>query len=306
GGGEGLAVAGDARPLRAFLYELRAVLPPLTLVHLVSGGAGTRGVARNLAAAAVIAAVAVLLARTLGSAVQWIALGIGVYAAASWLQALALRDRPTLALITGTASLRYAGVGFSLLAFVGYGIGFWLPTFFMRAFGTPAGRTGLILGLVSAVGGWLGTTLGGVWADARRRPQPKGRLPGGAACPLLSLPLATWMLVTESPQLAFVLAFPVTLTSSLWIGAGASTVQDLVLPRMRGSASAAYLLLVTFVGLALGPYTVGRLSVALGDLRTAMLYAQAVGVIGAVLLLVAARRVAQDGRTRRRARARAR
>ena len=61
--------------------------------------------------------------------------------------------------------------------------------------------------------------------------------------------------------------------SSLWIGPGASTVQDLVLPRMRGSASAAYLLVVTFIGLALGPYTVGRLSVALGDLRTALLCA---------------------------------
>jgi MFS family permease len=156
----------------------------------------------------------------------------------------------------------------------------------------------VILGLVSAVGGWLGTTLGGMWADARRRHTPKGRLQVGAACPLLNLPLAVWMLVTENPQVAFVLAFPVTLTSSLWIGAGASTVQDLVLPRMRGSASAAYLLLVTFVGLALGPYTVGRLSVALGDLRTAMLCALIAGVVGAILLLAASRHVAQDEATR--------
>ena len=59
----------------------------------------------------------------------------------------------------------------------------------------------------------------------------------------------------------------------MWIGPGASTVQDLVLPRMRATASAAYLLVVTFIGLALGPYTIGRLSVALGDLRTAILLA---------------------------------
>jgi MFS family permease len=67
---------------------------------------------------------------------------------------------------------------------------------------------------------------------------------------------------------------------------------------MRGSAAAAYLLLVTFIGLALGPYTVGRLSVALGDLRAAMLCALAAGVVGAVLLLLAARHVAHDEATR--------
>ena len=57
----------------------------------------------------------------------------------------------------------------------------------------------------------------------------------------------------------------------MWIGAGASTVQDLVLPRMRAVASAFYLLVLTFVGLALGPYTVGQLSdLPSGDLALAM------------------------------------
>ncbi len=296
GASEGLVAASTVRPLPAFLSELGAVLPPFTLIHLARAGAGTVG--RNLAAAAVIAALATVLIRTLGSAAQWIALGIGLYAAVSWLQALALRDRPALALITGTPSLRYAAVGFALLSFVSYSIGFWLPPLFMRVHGSQAGSTGVILGITSAVSGWLGTTLGGVWADARRRRTPAGRLEVGAACALLTLPLAVWMLVTRNTQLAFGLAFPVTLTSSLWIGAGASTVQDLVLPRMRGSASAAYLLIVTFIGLALGPYSVGRLSVALGDLRTAMLCALLAGVAGAVLLLLGARHVAHDEATR--------
>jgi hypothetical protein len=106
------------------------------------------------------------------------------------------------------------------------------------------------------------------------------------------------MLLTPSTSLGFVLAFPVTMASSLWIGPGASTVQDLVLPRMRGSASAAYLLVVTFVGLALGPYTVGRLSVALGDLRIALLCALGAGLVGAGLLLIASRHIARDEATR--------
>ena len=83
-----------------------------------------------------------------------------------------------------------------------------------------------------------------------------------------------------------------------WIGPGASTVQDLVLPRMRGSASAAYLLVVTFIGLALGPYTVGRLSVGLGDLRTALLCALIASATGGTLLLIGARHIARDETSR--------
>jgi multisubunit Na+/H+ antiporter MnhG subunit len=66
-------------------------------------------------------------------------------------------------------------------------------------------------------------------------------------------------------------------------------VQDLVPARLRGTASAAYLLVVTFIGLALGPYTIGRLSVALGDLRAAMLWALLVNPVAALLLWRASR-----------------
>jgi hypothetical protein len=71
-------------------------------------------------------------------------------------------------------------------------------------------------------------------------------------------------------------------------------VQDLVLPRMRGSASAAYLLVVTFIGLAMGPYTIGRMSVALGDLRAALLISLIANLLAAVLILVAGRRLPAD------------
>jgi len=69
------------------------------------------------------------------------------------------------------------------------------------------------------------------------------------------------------------------------IGPGAAMVQDLVPARLRGTASAAYLVVITFIGLALGPYTIGRLSVALGnDLRQAMLWGLLVNPVAALLL----------------------
>jgi MFS family permease len=112
------------------------------------------------------------------------------------------------------------------------------------------------------------------------------------------------MLTTESTTLAYALNFPVTALGSMWIGVGAATIQDLVLPRMRAMASAFYLLVITFVGLALGPYSIGLVSDRLGDLRQAMLLALVANAIACVLVCLAARSLERDEATRA-ARARA-
>jgi MFS family permease len=289
GQSEGLAAPAHPHPFRACLEELVAVLPPLTLIG--SARAGGRALLANLALAAAVAALVWALVAWFGSPAQWIALGVGVYAAGSWLQSLARRDRETFVLLAHTPTLQLVAFGFALLAFVGYAIGFWLPPFFIRVHGLDAARAGLLLGASAAVGGWLGTTLGGLWADRRRRTHAAGRLHIGVACGLLAAPIALLMLLAEHTTLALVLSVPTTAASSLWIGPGASTVQDLVPPRMRGTVSAAYLLVVTFVGLALGPYTVGRLSEATGDLRLALVISLAAGLLGVVLLTLAARRI---------------
>ena len=291
---DGLPARVEPHPWRAFGRELRAVVPPLTVLHLVLVRAGRWIVAKNLAAAVAIAGAALALTWLLGTPAQWIALGIGLYAAVSWAQALALRDRPAAALILGTPTLRLAGLGFAFLAFTGYGLGFWLAPLLVRVHGAGEAEVGLMLGGTSAVAGWLGVTLGGVLADHWQRTRAHGRLLVGLVNALVPLPIAVWLLWTDETWLVYVLAFPLSLTTSLWIGPGASTVQDLVLPRMRAVASAAYLLVVTFVGLALGPYTIGRLSVALGDLRLAMLWALAANLAAAACLWHAMGRIEHD------------
>ena len=99
---------------------------------------------------------------------------------------------------------------------------------------------------------------------------------------------------------------PLTALSAMWIGAGGSTVQDLVLPRMRAIASAFYILFITFVGLALGPYTMGQLSdrfAAMGHdpgeaLRLAMLTGLAPLALSGLLLALAWPRVAHAEATK--------
>jgi len=74
-------------------------------------------------------------------------------------------------------------------------------------------------------------------------------------------------------------------------------VQDLVLPRMRAVASAFYLLIVTFIGFALGPYSIGELSDALGDLGLAMRLSLVVNAASALFLWRALYTLARDEAT---------
>jgi hypothetical protein len=91
---------------------------------------------------------------------------------------------------------------------------------------------------------------------------------------VLPIPVVAFLLTTESLA-AFYWVNPLAhMLASAWVGAAVATLQDLVLPRMRATAGATYILGTTMVGLALGPYYAGKMSVLTGSLPTgiAMLY----------------------------------
>jgi len=285
-------------PLAAGMTALGSVIPPFTLFQLARTGAGVRGIAYNLAAALLLAVLALVLIAVLGDTAQWIALCVGLYAAVSWAQNLSREDPPAFRLILGTPSLVLASTGFAFLAFTGYGVGFWTAPFFLRELGASESEAGLLIGGTAAASGWVGVTLGGVLADRLRRRTPSGRIQVGVLTALAPLPLGVALFTAESAGWAYLVNVPFSVATSLWIGPGASTVQDLVAPRMRATASAAYLLVITFIGLALGPYAIGRLSVELGSLRNALLAGLCANGIALVLLLLAGRRVGRDEASR--------
>jgi MFS family permease len=303
GQSEGIVTPRVQHPFGAFGRELAAVLPGLSLWSLKAAGAGSRGVGWNVATAVGLALAAWLLIEWLGTPAQWIALAIGLYAAASWVQGLGLRDRASAAMIFRSRALVAAVVGYALLAFPAYGLGFWAAPFFMRVHGVSAAEAGTILGLIFAVAGWAGVTCGGVIGDRLRRRTPRGRLWIGLFAATFPVPVAIWMLLTEATWIAYLLNFLLAFSASAWIGPAAATVNDLVMPRMRAMASAFYILVITFIGLALGPYTIGRLSVAFefgrgldaGEaLRTAMLLSLLVNGGAIAALLVAWRHLPRE------------
>jgi MFS family permease len=83
----------------------------------------------------------------------------------------------------------------------------------------------------------------------------------------------------------------------MWLAPIAATTQDLVLPRMRGTAAAIFLLGTNIIGLGMGPYVVGLISDVTGDLRFAMLSVLAMFPIILLLLILLIKRVPEMERT---------
>jgi hypothetical protein len=195
-----------------------------------------------------------------GSIAQWIALGTGFYVVFSWAQSLAARDPVTFAMIFKSKAMIYTMLAFPTISFVTYGAGFWTAPLLLRLHDTDPAQVGLYIGLGNAAGGLIGVTLGGVFGDFFKQRHPAGRLIIGYIAVFGTAPLVLWMIYTESLMIAFVLNFVQHLFSACWPGIPPSTAADLVLPRMRAVAGAYYILINTFIGLALGPYVMGQLS----------------------------------------------
>ncbi len=293
GQADGLVTPPHPHPFREFGLELRAVLPGFTVWNLIALGGGSAAVTRNAILAAVIALVSGSLAWSTGDIAQWVALGIGSYGAVSWAQSLALRDPPTFSLIFHTASLRWLVLVASMLAFSGYGLGFWTPAYLIRAHGVDEARVGDYLLFTTAIGGFAGVALGGILGDLWRARNPRGRLYVLAIAAVAAIPTNLAVLYASEIDNALRFTLAANLFTSMWIGLSASTMQDLVLPRMRAVAAAAYLLAITFIGLALGPYTIGRISVA-ADLKIGMTAGLAVNVVAFIAAVMAARALVPD------------
>lgn len=291
GQSEGMPSPPPKDPFRGFFRELVAVIPPFTLFGAAQ--AGVRGIATNLIGGAVIAAIAYAMYLLTGNGQQWGAIGVGYYAIFSWASTLKRRDAPTFKLIWGTPAFLTTILGYGMVAFISYAATFWAAPYAIRVIGEAPGDAGWWIGGPSAVAGFLGIIAGGRMADWLRERNPAGRLlvvMFGLAVPAVPIVIAY---TTESAPLFYTMSFLITLIASSALGAAAATTQDLVLPRMRGTATATFFLATTLVGLALGPYMAGQVSAVTGSLSTGVLSLLFAVPIGIVLLLIAYRTVPQ-------------
>lgn len=269
GAAEGIVTPASPRPFAGFLRELFDVIPPFTLVGALQRG--PVALAINVGFAALVAAIAWWLAGTMGNPPQWIAVAVGVYAVFSWASSLRARDYPTFRLIWGTPVFLQVTIAYGLLLFVSYSANFWGAPYAERVLGEPKAVIGMWVGGGSVAGGFIGVILGGRIADHFRRRHPSGRVAVmliGAVGMVLPVSIA---FTTTEPYLFYSMYALMSVLISSTLGAAAATTQDLVLPRMRGTATATFMLSQAMLGLALGPYLAGYVSGATGSLSTGVL-----------------------------------
>ena len=302
---DGLPTPEDPHPFRGFLRELYTVIPPFTFVGAAQRGAGAFAV--NIGVLAAAFAMAYLLTNLLGTGPgyiieaitdQWTLLAIGYYAVFCWATALRVRDYPTFALTWGSPAFLCTILGYGTVAFMAYAASYWGAPYAERVFDISKADLGFYLGGGGAAGGFLGVILGGRMADALYTRTKAGRIWVILFGLLAPLPFAYVQYTTESLPLFIVLNVVVGALAASALGAAAASSQALVLPRMRGIATATFFLATTLVGLALGPYTAGYVSANNdGDLGVGVIATFWIAPIGLALLLAAIRLVPRAGDT---------
>ena len=202
-------------------------------------------------------------------------------------------------------------VAFGSISFMTYAVAFWISPYLLRTFyegptaaasilhgATAAEEVSTMFGWSAAAASAIGVILGGMISDALRRRHPGGRLYVNMAAIVLPAPAIFWAFTTDSLITFYLLAPYVSLCSALWVGAAVATLQDLVLPRMRGTAGATYVLGTSLVGLALGPYFAGKVAALTGDLATGIFSLYVVPPFTLVALWIASRRIGELETTR--------
>lgn len=137
----------------------------------------------------------------------------------------------------------------------------WGPALLAREHGLAPAEIGAALGVIVGICGFAGVLAGGAVSDRLAR---RGIVHAPVLLVLVTLPpqclaLATAYL-TDDTGLTLVLLGLGTFLSSILGGLQATTVQLLTPAPMRGRAMAIYLLVVTLLGMGLGPLAVGLLS----------------------------------------------
>ena len=256
GGSEGIESPQVSSPFKSMLDEFIGMSPLI----IFQDKSPAKALIINLVTASLISLTCYGLYLITNDLIQWLAFGVGSYLLSCWIQGLKNRDPITFGLIFKTKSLIFAVIGFPFIAFVTYSMAAFGPAFYMRNFGISEGEVATILGLITAVSGTVGVILGGYVGDKLRKKYINGRLYVGFMVIAIAIPTGLGLLFSESLKMSYLYYSIFQIATPLWVGIAPTTVSDLVLPRMRGVAGAFYILMVSMLGLALGPYTIGKLS----------------------------------------------
>lgn len=183
---------------------------------------------------------------------------------------------------------------------MGYGLIFWLPSFFSRSFGLSLADVGWFYGSIVLIGGVAGTWLGGWIGDRLGAANPRAYALIPAVCFVLSAPTFFAGLFAPSLPIAWLLFTVGQMLALVWLGPVITAVQHIVAPNLRATASASFLFINNLIGIAFGIYFLGYLSdmmrAAHGEdsLKYSILYGLGFYLLSALLYFIASKRLAKD------------
>ena len=153
------------------------------------------------------------------------------------------------------------GLGFSCLAFSGYGASAWFPALMMRLHEWTPQQVGTYFGLTAMIFGPIGLFLGGYLGDllATRGLRDSKMRVGLISC-VAWLPFGLAAPLMPTGWLVFALNVPAVLISAMSWGVAPAAIQEIMPNQMRGQASAIYLLIINLIGLGLGPQVIALLT----------------------------------------------
>jgi len=211
---------------------------------------------------------------------------------------------PPLGLVMRTLAARPSfwllGFGAASCSTMGYGLAFWLPSYFKRTLGLGLLETSQFYGALTLIGGLAGIAASGWIADRLGRRSRRAYPLVPAVAFLVTVPLYAVGLTATSPALAFACFLLPTALALTWLAPVLTAVQHLVPASMRATASASFLLINNLIGLGAGTLFLGRISDALaarhGDqsLGYAILYGLGFYLLSAFLFFLASRRLERD------------
>jgi MFS family permease len=183
---------------------------------------------------------------------------------------------------------------------LGYGLIFWLPSFFARSFHLQLAEVGWFYGSIVLVGGVAGTWLGGWFGDKTGPARPGAYALVPAFCFLIAAPAFALGLFAPSLWLGWLLFAIGQMLALAWLGPVIAAIQHIVPPNMRATASACFLFINNLIGIGFGISFLGfmsdRMTAAHGEdgLKYSILYGLVFYLLSAVFYLIASRRLKHD------------
>jgi MFS family permease len=202
-----------------------------------------------------------------------------------------VRDKRLILMWTGGLCMMAGGIGYS----------HWIPSLFERERGFSLQSAGLMFGVALLIGGIFGSLYGGVMADRYRKARLAGELDLSFYAALLALPLAALTLAPGPLPLLVVAGLLAPIPIFAFFPSLQTMMADIVPPERHGLAYAVHILFLGGIGTGLGPFTIGAISDATGNLNLALTAAIGFMVLAALFIRLAAAEIraqaARDGDT---------